>query len=67
MENVQQTSLIKLQILSLEKDKVDTFVQYPLEQQQRLYAALVADMQELQNLCIDLGKVVANTPHNRSQ
>ena len=55
------------EILNLEKDKVDSFVQYPLEQQQRLYAALVADVQVLQDLCINLGKVVANTSHSRSQ
>ena len=55
------------EILFLETVKKDPFLQCPLEQQQQLYAALVADVQVLQDLCINLGKVVANTPHNRSQ
>ena len=51
-------------IISLEKDNKDTS---SLEQQQWLYSALVANVQELQDLCISLGKAIANTPHNRSQ
>ena len=51
-------------IINLEKDKKDAI---SLEQQQWLYAALVADVQVLQDLCINLGKVVANTSHSRSQ
>lgn len=51
-------------IINLEKDKKDAS---SLEQQQWLYSELVANVQELQDLCINLGKAVANTPHSRYQ